>query len=200
MAQKHNYTIYTANLGDYDPPRTDILCFNESYNRFVDPRLNAKIYKVLYYQFVDTEWSIWIDCNRFLKIDPIELIDMCNGYDMGILEHPYRNCIYEEAEICKKLKLDRSQIIDEQISRYKLLHYPQNNGLYACNLIIRKNTKEIRQLCQEWWAEITSGSWRDQISFPFVFRQKTNIKYISKTLADSIYYRPYDHKKRKTYT
>jgi hypothetical protein len=113
-----NYTVYTANTGDYDTTRDDILCFKD-YHRFISARMNAKIYKVLYYQFIQTEWSIWIDCNRFLKVSPEYLIELCGDKDICVFEHPDRNCIYEEANVCKYYCLDYNNIIDNQISKYQ---------------------------------------------------------------------------------
>ena len=180
-----NITIYTANIGDYDNIRNDILCFQQ-YNRFIHPRLNAKIYKILFYQFVITEWSIWIDSNLFLKVSPSYLIDLADNHEICLFKHPERDCIYDEAEVCKQRNLDYPDIIDNQINKYRNINYPEHNGLAYCNLIIRKNTKNIRKLCDSWWSEICCGSWRDQISFP-VISQNADIKYLDTNLINTIY-------------
>ena len=74
-------TVYTSNVGGYDEERKDILCFKD-YNRFTSPRLNAKIYKILYYDFIRTEWSIWIDSNVNLKVAPEYLVELAEGKEI----------------------------------------------------------------------------------------------------------------------
>ena len=180
-----NIIVYTANIGSYDHDRNDILCFKE-YNKFFHPRLNAKIYKVLYHQFVQSEWSIWIDSNVFLKKPPEYLIELAENSDICVFKHPKRNCIYKEAQVCRKIKLDYQNIIDNQIQKYIKNNYPKDNGLAECSIIIRRNTKEIRHLCNNWWSEICAGSWRDQISFPVVF-QNANIKFLDSNLKQDIF-------------
>jgi hypothetical protein len=180
-----NITIYTANTGCYDKNREDILVFKE-YNKFISSRLNAKIYKILFYQFVNTEWSIWIDASVHLKVTPDYLVNLAGDSDICVFKHPRRNCIYHEAIVCKNKKLDYDWIIDQQILKYRNQNYPENNGLAECTILIRRNTEEIRNLSDRWWSEICTGSWRDQISFPVVF-QNANIKYIDPGLKEEIY-------------
>ena len=165
--------IYTAITNQFDIPRNSIKCFTE-YNKFKSPVLNAKIYKILSHLFIDDEYSIWIDGNLFLKVEEKELIKLLGDKDIAVFQNPYRDNIYEEADECKRLKLDDNKIIDEQIKRYG----NSVEGLGACYLIIRRNTKEIKRLNEKWWAEICRGSVRDQISFPYVFRD--NVKYLPK--------------------
>lgn len=180
-------TLYTSNTNGYDNERKDILCFTD-YNRFIHPRLNAKIYKILYYQFVQTEWSVWIDSNIRLKVNASFLVKLAKNNDICVFKHPRRDCLYEEAEICKKKKLDYSSVIDSQILKYKNLNYPPNNGLAECSIIIRRDTKHIRDLCDNWWSEICTGSWRDQISFPFIF-QNVNVRYLDPKIKDAIFFK-----------
>ena len=146
------------------------------YSKFKDPRLNAKIYKILPHYFMDTDFSIWIDGNVRLNCKPELLIDMMEDKDIMVFRHPNRNCIYEEATVCKEHNLDSHEVIDAQMDRYKKLKWGNEKGLGSCRIIVRRNSEKIKQLNNLWWAEITSGSLRDQLSFPVVFDK--NIKYI----------------------
>lgn len=172
--------IYTAITGNKDYPREDVLCFG-SYDKFKDPCLNAKIYKVLPHLFLNDEWTVWIDGNLHLKVEERELINLTDGHDIAVFTHPYRPDIYSEAKEIKRLGLDNKDIVNAQIKRYG----DNVKGLGACYLIIRKNTPEINRLNEKWWAEICRGSRRDQISFPYVFGDV--VKYID-------YQDPFDNK------
>ena len=93
-----------------------------------------------------------------------------------VFKHPDRNCIYKEAIACKDLQLDSDRVIDSQMNRYRKLKWGEEKGLGSCRIIVRKHSKNIELLNNSWWAEITSGSVRDQLSLPVVF--EGNIKYI----------------------
>jgi len=140
-------------------------------NLFTEPRRNAKIHKVLCHLYTDTEWIIWIDSNVTLNITPEELItEWANNKDMVVNKHMSRNCLYEEADECSRSSLDYKSIIKEQVKRYEALNIPKKMGLGECGIILRRNCPEINRLNEKWWAEICRGSSRDQISFPYVFR------------------------------
>ena len=167
--------VYTAITGDKDKPRYDIKVYTGE-TLFVHPRREAKIYKVLFHKYIEDEYSIWVDGNFFLKMQEEFYYDLLGDYDIAVMQHPSRNCVYEEAEECKRLLKDDPVIIDEQIAKYRKEGYPENNGLAECNFIIRRNTPEMRRLHEAWWAEICRHSSRDQISFPYIFRDK--VKYL----------------------
>lgn len=164
--------IYTAISDNYDEPRTDIKCFT-TYDRFKEPRRNAKIYKVLPHLFMpDEKWWVWIDGNLTLKVPEKKLIELAGDSEVAVFENPYRETTIEEAKECKRLKLDTDENINWQIER------EDNKKLAACFLIIRKNTPQVRMANNAWWAEICAGSVRDQISFPQIFESIT--KYLPK--------------------
>jgi hypothetical protein len=168
--------VYSSITANYDKHINDNRRLFLHYSKFKDPRLNAKIYKILPHYFMDTDFSIWIDGNVRLNCKPELLIDMMEDKDIMVFRHPNRNCIYQEAAICKKLKLDDEQVIDTQMNRYKELKWSEEMGLGSCRIIVRRHVKNIETLNCKWWAEITSSSIRDQLSFPIVFDK--NIKYI----------------------
>lgn len=155
--------IYTAVTGGKDKPRTDVKCFTKC-DKFHDPVLNAKIYKVLSHKFIDDEWSVWIDGNLELKVSEAELIQMTAPKEVGVFTHPYRDNIYDEAEACIQEKKDKKETIEQYMAEQE-----NSDWLGACFLIVRKNTPEVAQMNERWWAEITTGTRRDQLSFPKAF-------------------------------
>src|SRR5262249_39834322 len=46
--------------------------------------------------------------------------------------------------------------------------YPRHAGLTANGVLLRRHSKPIRQLGEQWWREIHQGSWRDQLSLGYV--------------------------------
>ena len=169
--------VYSAVTNGYDKLNNSNNRKNFSnFSKFKDPRLNAKIYKVLSHRYIDADYSIWIDGNATLNCDPELLVDMMEDKEILVFKHPERSCIYEEATACKELNLDSHEVIDAQMGRYKKLNWGKEKGLGSCRIIVRRNSEKIKQLNNLWWAEITSGSLRDQLSFPVVFDK--NIKYI----------------------
>lgn len=157
--------IYTAITDGYDCTRSDIKVIEVLG---ATPRLAAKEIKI-FGDRLGEKATIWCDGNIFIK-DTKPFEELLKSYDIVALKHPARNCIYEEAEVCKEMKLDYSETINKQIKYYKELKYPENNGLYACGVLARNHTEKMNELCNTWWEHITKYSWRDQISFPFVFK------------------------------
>jgi hypothetical protein len=166
--QKPKIVVYTAQVGGLDTPRKDILCFKEN-NGFKESRRAARMYKILSHRFVDADYSIWCDNLIYLKKKPEELINLLDGKDIAVMRHPSNTSIYDEAKDIKKAKLDSSIVVDAQTSYYKSRGYNSNDGFAMTGLIIRKHTKEIEELNNQWWAELSSGSLRDQLSFNYVF-------------------------------
>ena len=110
--------------------------------------------------FPDAEWWIWVDSNLTMKINPEDIIEYFgNPEHVGLHEHPERETIKQEIEIGLKRQLD-----DPEKLKY---HKDKKGRLAACNVIVRRNTPAVRQLCEAWWAEICAGSSRDQLSFPY---------------------------------
>ncbi len=175
--------IYTAIFGNNDAQRTDIKCFT-GHNNFVYPVLNAKLYKILAHQYIDSDISIWVDGNITLLCSPQQLVDEFLGdADIGVFKHPFRNCIYQEGEELKKIMKLKQQhpIINKQIENYKSLGYPDNNGLFENGVIVRRHSRMVEEFNNAWWAEICRWSYRDQLSFPVVLNKFPALKIKSNT-------------------
>lgn len=186
---------YTTILGNYDtlvdPPFTSIplVCFTDrleisssvwkiiriksSWNS-VDQRIRlSRKYKLLAHKlFPNEDQWIWIDANLKFNTDPARIADYLTSHDLATFRYPNtwgkRECLYIEAKACIEKKKDDADVIASQIERYRNSGYPQNNGLAETSILIRRNTEECRRFNQLWWQELSKGSRRDQISFPYV--------------------------------
>ena len=139
--------------------------------------------------FKEYDISIWIDGNVEIISNPSSLID--KKYDIKLPCHPIRNCLYDEANICIKLKKDVKDVIMQQTTKYRREGFPKKFGLPQTNIIIRKhNSRKCIKFMNSWWAEIEKGSHRDQLSFSYIqWKMKNiNICFIDKYIYKSEYF------------
>lgn len=122
----------------------------------------------------DYDQSIWIDGSIQVNCNLTQFIEeKCEG-DFVVMNHPDRQCVYEEAKACIRLGKDNPVVIQEQIKRYSLDYYPHNNGMVATGFIYRKKSESVDNFCKLWLNEVLHYSHRDQLSFNYI-RQKTGI-------------------------
>ena len=174
--------VYSSIIGGTDKPREDdVLCLNE-YDKFKRDVYNAKIYKILPHLYLDTDISMWIDGNIKLKVDPEVIVkEFLGDNDIALFRHFARNCVYREAIESKgRYKADTEEYVHKEIEahaeHYKKLEYPESNGLYECNFLVRRHNKIMESFNEKWWAEICRHSNRDQISFPYVLSKFPDLK------------------------
>ena len=198
-------TVYTSIIGDYDnlrapapnaadDPRADFVCFADepipapapfrlqpAFKPYPgDAARNSRVAKILSHQFVETEYSIWMDGNLQLLARPSDLIDRwLQDADIAVLRHHYAHfddvgfdCIFKEAETCIKRRMAESEAIARQAKAYRAEGHPEHGGLYVGGFILRRHTPTVRRLNEAWWREIVTFSARDQISLPYVLRKQ----------------------------
>lgn len=125
----------------------------------------AKLHPHLY--FPDHEWSLWIDGRVSLRVDPMDLIRQSGG-ELTAFWHPDRTSPFEEADEVIALGLDSESVVSRQMSRYRALGLPANAPLHETNVLLRRhNAKPVVSHARRWFAEMQSGSVRDQLSFDF---------------------------------
>ncbi len=203
--------VYTAIIGKYDKlkePKVvsegfDYVCFtdNEKLKSTIwkivpvtNPqvldnfRLARKIKILCNSVLKEYDLSLWIDGSIMINCDLNIFLDFnYHGEDIVVLTHPYRSCVYEEAEKCIELKKDRPEIIKKQMEDYKLDRYPVANGLVGTGLMIRNHrSKKVEEFMNSWWNEVNLKSKRDQLSFNFVLsKHSLSVRYLNfkKTLS-----------------
>lgn len=168
--------IYTAITGNKDTARSDITCYTE-YDAFKRPVMNAKIYKILFYKFTDSDIVIWVDGNIFPTV-PLETLvkELLGDADLFAFKHFDRDDVYDEADAAMGLGGEQFPYIEKHKKYLESINFPKHTGLCDCSVLIRRNTKEVRDFCNAWWAEICCHSNRDQLSFPVILKQFPNLK------------------------
>ncbi|MDO6353265.1 DUF616 domain-containing protein [Synechococcus sp. YX-04-1] len=132
----------------------------KSASTFEDERLNARATKILsHLYFPDAEWTIWCDSNLKLLIEPEELLEFFDYPEVGVYGHFKRNSINDEIDACKASKKDLSRKLE--------LHRDMPGRLALTFIVIRRNSPKVAAANNAWWAEVTTKSRRDQLSFPY---------------------------------
>ena len=160
-------------FADWSPPCDPYLGWRMRPARHgADPIRAAKVHKALaHVEFPDSEVSLWMNgthvlqehwtvralADRFLK-----------DTDLATFRHPERTCAYQEAEHCLTRELDDADRIRSQMARYRAEGFPEQFGLAAVTVLLRRHTPALERFNRLWWEEIQLGSVRDQLSFPYV--------------------------------
>lgn len=128
--------------------------------------------------------SLYIDSSVELKTDPADIFSDYLSDEAGdfvCLTHPWRGCIYDEAEEVLRSSLDYEERVRGQIRYYRQLGYPSQNGLVATSILLRRHNKpSVVQAMELWFMHVLRFSRRDQLSFNVV-AWKLNFDF--KTLA-----------------
>jgi len=143
-----------------------------------NPRLVARQYKILpHLTLEDYKYHFWLDGSIELLESPKKIVDKyLKDHVITALLHPDRSCIYKEGDACIGWRLDDPYKINKQMQFMKHEGYPENNGLCETGVIIRENTKEIKDFNKYWWSMVSTYSLRDQLSFNYCL-WKHNIKH-----------------------
>jgi len=139
-------------------------------SRNLGPKRAAVAVKVLAHRvFPDARHSLWLDANFHVACDLEALVtDALADADVALHAHPDRDCLYDEALACLELGRDAAATICAQVVRYAQVGFPPRAGLAATGVVLRRHTAAVAALNEDWWAEVTAGSSRDQLSFDYV--------------------------------
>jgi hypothetical protein len=192
--------IYTAIFGDYDKLKPfdagcekycitdqDIECDGWKIlkvKKIFSNILDNRFYKFTPELFFHDEITLYIDANVTPKLRFNEYLDMMGDYNICITKHNKRNCLYTEAEVCKKWKKDNPKTIDNQVKMYRNHGFPENYGLFANGFILRKPSEETYKWGSNVLYELINYSKRDQLCGQYVaWKLGTKIKGIPRNLT-----------------
>ncbi len=187
--------VYTAVAGGYDDlpahpyiDGVDFIAFSDhpiesefwevrtrpALNPQGHPRMVAKAWKVLVdLALPDYEYTVWIDASHEILTEHFVGHAIAAVDDTGIAfySHPWRDCIYDEADASIVLEKYNGQPVLEQVAAYRSLGHPEHAGLYATGTIARRRTADVSALMRSWWDEICRWTYQDQLSLPVVCRR-----------------------------
>jgi len=192
--------VYTAIFDDYDvltdpedpSPGLDYLCFTDVSDLRSDvwtpvvvesedlsaAELNRAI-KILPHRFLPSyDASLYVDGNIKIRRAVNRLFnEHLTRQEMALPPHPDRDCIYEEADACIEAGKGDQAEIREQMQRYQHRGFPEDAGLPANSVLLRRHhAPAVRNTMETWWEEFRRGSSRDQLSFVYA-AWETGLEY-----------------------
>jgi hypothetical protein len=185
---------YTAAFGSQPAPHTPpidvdvpLVCYTDRADlvapgyevrvvrpAFPNPRLAARYVKIKAHEVLEpVDWAIWFDAEVLFKTGRLRrLVSTVAPRSFAAHAHPVRRCVYVEATVCKRARLDDPARIAALMARYRRLGHPSRAGLFESGLLVRRLTDPaVVRLNERWWREVRDGSIRDQLSLPVVLRQ-----------------------------
>jgi hypothetical protein len=190
-AKKIVYTAVTGGFDELRPPAVvdpdiDYIVYTEAASANVpppwqarsietvgrNPRVTSRWHKILAHRHLpDCRYSLWIDGNFEIVGSLSALIDgLAASAKLATQDHPWRNCIYDEAETVKRDRVDDPEFVDLQMQYYRRLGYPAGNGLIESSILFRAHDDTlVRSVMEAWWQQLDLFSQRDQLSANFVF-------------------------------
>lgn len=222
---KNKICVYTCITGDYD----EVKEFPKLKERNIDYYLftnNKKIvsdfWQVVYIENQDLDnirlarkikvlghpvlekydITVWLDGASYPRKKISEFIDKyCDlkKYSLIGFKHRERDCIYEEALECVKVRKDKKEIIEKQMKRYHSFNYPEHNGLIESTVMVRKNHDQVlMDTMKLWFDEIYHFSCRDQLSFNYVaFQTHLSYNLLDLNVFDNDYFGWEKHNQKK---
>ncbi|WP_119304408.1 glycosyltransferase domain-containing protein [Dongia deserti] len=171
QAERCDFVVFTDRQDVPAPWRRGPVCY-AAPNRFKQNRF----YKLLPHRlFPDYEWSLYLDGNIDLRIDPVEFLERyCSaGPDFFVFRHPRRQSILEELAACIELRKDDAELMVRQVARYFEHGFRHAFTLTENNVLLRRhNDPELAALGEAWWEEVRSKSQRDQLSLSHVVEKQ----------------------------
>lgn len=210
-------TVFTTVFGRTDPLHEPKVTGNARFVCFTDqpltsrhweivrvPRQEAptrasRMMKTLSHQTVQTEWSLWIDANFTLLVDPEEL--KAQGEFVNFV-HPDRRRITDEAAAIVRLSKAKPEAIWPQLAEYHAAGFDTDDNpqrVLSCNgVILRRHTDAVIAVNEAWAAEIERHTLRDQMSLDFVcWRQGLTLSKWPGSHRDNPFFK-FTHFKRPT--
>lgn len=192
--------VYTVVFGDYDDVKTpiiidknlniDYVCFTDKkdlkdtvfkmryINRTKNASRKAREIKIKGHKYLKGyDLLIWMDGSMRIIGSLKELIEpfvVCN-YDIAMIKHWTRECLYDEAAVVRNAKMDKADLIDKQIAKYRAEKFPQKFGLSATGIFVRWTTINMNAVMDDWYDQIVNFSFRDQLSYDYIrWKHKLN--------------------------
>lgn len=134
-----------------------------------NPRRRARWHKCMAHQlFPEAHYSVWVDGTMTPHTPAAKLVSRyLRDADICTFRHHARTCVYQEGEVCARLRKDDVPTIRRQLDRYRGEGYPYHNGLAETMVVLRRHNEHTAQFNEDWWAMIEEHSLRDQLSFDY---------------------------------
>ena len=134
------------------------------------PSRAAKEPKFRPWEYTSAPASVYLDASFRITSPRFAAEALALADPVAQFAHPWRDCIYQEAEVSIHLPKYDGQPVTEQATCYRGAGHPPNWGLWASGMIARHHTPEIMALGAAWTRETDAWTLQCQISEPYVLR------------------------------
>ena len=121
----------------------------------------------------DYKYSMWLDCNQRLTEEHFWRMEKCIAENcrLGMVIHPERDCVYQEAYCCTNGLNDTPERIFEHTKFLLDRKFPPRAGLWVTCCIFREhNDPDIAAFDKLWWEVLNALSFRDQMSVTYALK------------------------------
>lgn len=120
----------------------------------------------------DAKVTMWIDASILITADQYlkRCLEALGDDDWCAVRHPYRTCIYDEAQFSGTLARYDAEALNAQVGFYADMGHPRHWGLVATGANVRRHTPAVLELSEHWWHECLTRSHQDQLSLPVLLR------------------------------
>ncbi len=188
-----DFVLYTCLFGDYtdlddpygdDPGDFERICFTDNKDlesRFwkivvleesgLGPRIDSRLPKLLPHRYLkDFDLSLYVDGRIHFKTNPLDFArdEALGDSPLKCFVHPWRDCVYDEAEIVIEQGICPEAAVRRQMDGYRRRGYPARNGLAAGGILVRRhNDPRLVALMELWFSHVLHHNYRDQLSLDF---------------------------------
>lgn len=126
----------------------------------------------------DADVTLWVDASLLITVDHYakRCLDALGDDDWCAVRHPYRDCIYTEADFSATLPRYDAEAMWRQVDAYRSIGHPTHWGLIATGANVRRHTPAAIEAGEHWWWEIVTRTHQDQLSLPVLFRLLEQIR------------------------
>ena len=131
------------------------------------PRMASKWPKLRPWEYapLDAHTWVWIDGAFQIRSETfVAEAVAASDAPVSMWAHPWRDCLYDEAEASVPLAKYATTPVLEQAEHYRAQGFPEHAGLWAAGLIVYR--KRCTELADAWQAEMERWGYQDQISLP----------------------------------
>lgn len=130
----------------------------------------AKEAKLRPWEFTDAPVSAWVDASCLVTSPSFAAEAFALARPLAAFRHPWRDCLYDEAEASWRQRRYAAEPVTEQVAHYRERGHPEHWGLWATTILARRHGAVMEEMADAWEAEMTAWSSQDQVSFPYVLR------------------------------
>lgn len=118
--------------------------------------------------FSEYHYSIYIDGNIQIMGNVLKYVEKIGRSGIATHRLPGEKDVYAHALHCVIAKFDKKSLIFQQMADYYKEGMPRNYGMLECTILVRDNTNPLcKKIMNNWWQEVYSRSYRDQLSFTY---------------------------------